>query len=99
MQDSINIPVQISANGVNTGTEVRINLFVCVCVFVLVPVQALRSAVTDFFRGKISSNIVLDQFPAICLSQAFNVIFKHVSLRKIFDLVDHHISLSQLSFP
>lgn len=54
---------------------------------------------TDFFREKISLTIVLDQVPAICPSQAFNIIFKHVSLKKVFDLVNHHISLSQLWFP
>lgn len=42
---------------------------------------------------------MLDQVPAICPSQAFNIIFKHVSLKKVFDLVNHHISLSQLWFP
>lgn len=54
---------------------------------------------TDFLREKISLTIVLDQVPAICPSQAFNIIFKHVSLKKVFDLVNHHISLSQLWFP
>lgn len=61
--------------------------------------QALCSAVPDFFREIISLTIVLDQVPAICPSQAFNIIFKHVSLKKVFDLVNHHISLSQLWFP
>lgn len=61
--------------------------------------QALSSAVTDFFREKKSLTVALDQVPAICPSQALNIIFKHVSLKKVFDLVNHHISLSQLWFP